>query len=417
MRLKTTGRSSCAWRRCWPAAAASRGAGFPRPYQRHGHRQHRRGPARRHRDGNAARRSSSRRCRSPAATALSASWRCRRASTTSTFELAGFQSVKREGIRVVINQTLTVDQQLQVATLQETVTVTGESPVVDTIDDRRSAPTSPRSCSPKSRTRATSGRRWRRRPASQMTGVRRRRLAHRHPDRLSSPTASTMQNQTKHRRHRHHRRHQRQRRLLRLRQLRRVPGRRRRQRRDELRRRRGAEHQRQVGRRSLHRQLVQRLGRRRDDHRQRARLPSGPPTQRDDDGFFVRTPLQRGNPIEQQYDINFNIGGPLWKQQGVVLLQLPARTTSTSSSLGFRRARAVEADQRLHVQGHVPAQRNNQIIGFLNKRKKLQDKRDIGPTTPLSAAHYQASRNYPMKVEWTSVLGSRAFLDVLVGNW
>src|SRR5574339_910650 len=48
------------------------------------------------------------------------------------FELAGFQSVKREGVRVVINQTLTVDQQMNVATLQETVTVTGESPIVDT---------------------------------------------------------------------------------------------------------------------------------------------------------------------------------------------------------------------------------------------------------------------------------------------
>ena len=40
-----------------------------------------------------------------------------------TFELSAFQTVKREGIRVVINQTFTVDQQLQVATLQETVTV------------------------------------------------------------------------------------------------------------------------------------------------------------------------------------------------------------------------------------------------------------------------------------------------------
>ncbi len=49
-----------------------------------------------------------------------------------TFELSGFQTIKREGIRVVINQTLTVDQQLQVASLQETVTVTGDSPVVDT---------------------------------------------------------------------------------------------------------------------------------------------------------------------------------------------------------------------------------------------------------------------------------------------
>ncbi|MEO7134972.1 MAG: carboxypeptidase-like regulatory domain-containing protein, partial [Vicinamibacterales bacterium] len=48
------------------------------------------------------------------------------------FELTGFNSVKRQDVRVVINQTLTVDMQLQVATLQETVTVTGASPIVDT---------------------------------------------------------------------------------------------------------------------------------------------------------------------------------------------------------------------------------------------------------------------------------------------
>ncbi len=48
------------------------------------------------------------------------------------FELTGFQGVKRDGIRVVINTTLSVDQQLKVATLQETITVTGASPVVDT---------------------------------------------------------------------------------------------------------------------------------------------------------------------------------------------------------------------------------------------------------------------------------------------
>lgn len=48
-----------------------------------------------------------------------------------TFELTGFQTLKREGIVLRLGQTLTVDGQLQVATLQESVTVTGESPVVD----------------------------------------------------------------------------------------------------------------------------------------------------------------------------------------------------------------------------------------------------------------------------------------------
>ncbi len=48
-----------------------------------------------------------------------------------TFELTGFQTLKREGIVLRLGQTFTIDGQLQVATLQESVTVTGESPVVD----------------------------------------------------------------------------------------------------------------------------------------------------------------------------------------------------------------------------------------------------------------------------------------------
>ncbi|MEZ5290891.1 MAG: TonB-dependent receptor [Vicinamibacterales bacterium] len=50
---------------------------------------------------------------------------------TLTFELGGFQTTKRENIVLALGQTLNVDQQLAVATLQESVTVTAESPVVD----------------------------------------------------------------------------------------------------------------------------------------------------------------------------------------------------------------------------------------------------------------------------------------------
>jgi hypothetical protein len=48
------------------------------------------------------------------------------------FELAGFQGVTREGIRVTLGFNAQVNVQLGVATLQETVTVSGESPVIDT---------------------------------------------------------------------------------------------------------------------------------------------------------------------------------------------------------------------------------------------------------------------------------------------
>ena len=49
-----------------------------------------------------------------------------------TFELAGFSTVRNEGIRVSLGFTATVNVALKVASLQESVTVTGQSPVVDT---------------------------------------------------------------------------------------------------------------------------------------------------------------------------------------------------------------------------------------------------------------------------------------------
>jgi hypothetical protein len=51
---------------------------------------------------------------------------------TLTFELSGFQTLKRTNIVLALNQTLTVDAQMQVQSLQESVTVSAESPVVDT---------------------------------------------------------------------------------------------------------------------------------------------------------------------------------------------------------------------------------------------------------------------------------------------
>jgi hypothetical protein len=49
-----------------------------------------------------------------------------------SFELPGFQSVVREGIRITLGFNAAVNVALGVATLQETVTVSGESPVIDT---------------------------------------------------------------------------------------------------------------------------------------------------------------------------------------------------------------------------------------------------------------------------------------------
>jgi len=50
---------------------------------------------------------------------------------TVKFELSGFQTYARSNINLALNRTLTVNAQLQVASLKENVTVTAESPVVD----------------------------------------------------------------------------------------------------------------------------------------------------------------------------------------------------------------------------------------------------------------------------------------------
>ena len=50
---------------------------------------------------------------------------------TVTFTLPGFNTFKREGIELTTSFTATVNAELRVGGVEETVTVTGESPVVD----------------------------------------------------------------------------------------------------------------------------------------------------------------------------------------------------------------------------------------------------------------------------------------------
>src|SRR5690606_27289369 len=53
-----------------------------------------------------------------------------------TYELAGFNTLRREGTQITLGFTANVNVDLTLATLQETVTVTGESPVIDTSTTR-----------------------------------------------------------------------------------------------------------------------------------------------------------------------------------------------------------------------------------------------------------------------------------------
>jgi hypothetical protein len=56
-----------------------------------------------------------------------------------TAALPGFQTVTQTGVAVQVGQTATVDLQLGVSTLQETITVTGEAPLIDVTNSTMSA--------------------------------------------------------------------------------------------------------------------------------------------------------------------------------------------------------------------------------------------------------------------------------------
>jgi hypothetical protein len=59
---------------------------------------------------------------------------------TVTFTLAGFNTVKREGIELTASFTAVVNSELRVGSLQETITVSGQTPLVDTqnVTERKS---------------------------------------------------------------------------------------------------------------------------------------------------------------------------------------------------------------------------------------------------------------------------------------
>ena len=129
-----------------------------------------------------------------------------------------------------------------------------------------------------------------------------------------------------------------------------------------------------------------------------------------------RLGLSRGNPITKQYDFNVNAGGPIRK--GRLWYFLSYRDNNQYKTiLGLPGEEA--QSQLVNKSAKVTYQlsRSNQIIGFYNKRSKFQPLRDLSLAIPASAANWQDSRNRPQKIEWTSTLSSRAFLDVQASHW
>jgi hypothetical protein len=126
--------------------------------------------------------------------------------------------------------------------------------------------------------------------------------------------------------------------------------------------------------------------------------------------------LSRGNPITKQYDFNVNAGGPIRK--GRLWYFASYRDNNQYKSiLGLPGEEAQSQLVNKTIKVTYQLSRSNQIIGFYNERSKFQPLRDLSLAIPVSAANWQDSKNRPQKIEWTSTLGSQAFLDVQYSHW
>ncbi|HZL94406.1 MAG TPA: carboxypeptidase regulatory-like domain-containing protein, partial [Vicinamibacterales bacterium] len=339
------------------------------------------------------------------------------------FELTGFNSIKRQDVRVVINQTLTVDMQMQVATLQETVTVTGASPVVDTSTTSMGTNFTKELLTEIPNARDV----WAamsQAPGMQMTAF--------------DVGGSNTGNQTGFRSYGMDTQNQ-----TRMEGIDTTEGTAANAGYFDF----GSFEEFQVGGAGADSgafaagavlSISVKSGGDRfsgtwySDYVSESQLTDNVPdylrtsNTPNEDGFFSRNGLCfdrsgeticNGNAVKKQYDLNGDFGGPLWKQKAWFFTSWRLNDKyAYITGLGDTTEQS-KLSNKYTFKGTFQVGKNNQIIGYLNKREKLQDKRGINLNTPLSAAYYQSSRNYPWKTEWTSVLGSRAFLDVLYGNW
>jgi hypothetical protein len=136
----------------------------------------------------------------------------------------------------------------------------------------------------------------------------------------------------------------------------------------------------------------------------------------DENGFKAPPGGMRvGNNISKAYDVNFDLGGPLKRQKAWFYV-------SGREQNVYRTPPGVpdfEAQTRLrNVSGKLNYAINakNTLIGYYNWREKFDPDRDVSTLVPALSSRRQTGTAHTAKLEWTSVISERLFLDLL-GAW
>ncbi len=125
--------------------------------------------------------------------------------------------------------------------------------------------------------------------------------------------------------------------------------------------------------------------------------------------------ITRPNAVSGKYDFDAGIGGPLIRrrlwfygsfrnfQVNRTVIGLPEPTESNLRNETAKWTLALDP--------------RNQLIFFYTRRQKVEPTRDVGLTRPPETAQYQDGVQQACKVQWTSTLSHRLFLDVQGALW
>jgi len=139
------------------------------------------------------------------------------------------------------------------------------------------------------------------------------------------------------------------------------------------------------------------------------------PGGKDENGFFAPPAgIGDSNAIVSMYDANGDLGGPLVRGKARFYVSFRDNNYYTTVA-GLP---GVEIQSRLSnatAKVNYSLNARNTLIGFYTWRYKLDSDRGISAAVPHESARNQVGLMHLGKVEWTSMLSDRLFLDLQVG--
>ena len=135
----------------------------------------------------------------------------------------------------------------------------------------------------------------------------------------------------------------------------------------------------------------------------------------DGDGFRAPSAgVGEGSSVTRMHDVNADLGGPIMRGKAWFYTSVREHNLRRNI-LGLPGEEAQTRLRNVSTKVNYALNERNTLIGYYAWREKFDPQRAISARVPAESAQYQIGRMHIGKIEWTSVLSDRMFLDLQVG--